>query len=77
MEAMETINVTQLARHNHTFKEHLQYLKAQDKKVNQMSKSLVIILSNLSTTLCHAFITYHRLMPPLITLLESFVMRRK
>jgi len=77
MEAMEKITVTQLAGHNHTFKEHLQYLKAQDKKVNCMSKSLVTILSNLNTTICHAFITYHRLMPPLITLFESFVMRRK
>ncbi len=56
MEAMENISVTQLARHNHIFKEHLQYFKTQDKKVNQMSKSMVTVLSNLNTIMCHAFI---------------------
>ncbi len=52
---MEKMSAMQLARHNHTFKEHLHYFKAQDKKVNQMSKSMVTILSNLNTNICHAF----------------------
>jgi hypothetical protein len=64
---MEKISATQIVRHNHTFKEH----KAQDKKANQMIKSLVTALSNLSTTICHAFITDHTLMPPPISLLKS------
>jgi hypothetical protein len=34
MEAMKNINVTQLDGYNHTFKERLQFFKAQDKKVN-------------------------------------------
>jgi hypothetical protein len=76
MEAMEKINVTQLDGHNHTFKEHLQYLKAQDKKV-KFEQKFGDYSFKPNTTICHAFITYHRFMPPLIALLESFVMRRK
>lgn len=71
MEAMKNINVTQLDGYNHTFKEHLQFFKAQDKKVNWMSKILVTILSNLSTTMCHAFITHETFMSPPIALPKS------
>jgi hypothetical protein len=71
MEAMKKINVMQLDGYNHTFKEHLQFFKARNKKVNRMSKNLVTTLSNLSTAMCHAFITNQTFMPPPIALPKS------
>jgi len=71
MEAMKKINVTQLDGYNRTFKECLQFFKARDEKVNQMSKNLVTIFSNLSTFMRHAFITNQTFMPPPITLPKS------
>jgi len=75
VDAMEKINVVQLEieqhqleNQNHNFKEHLHYFKARDKRVHQMNNNQVNILSNLNMVMCHAFITYQKLMPPLIVL---------
>ncbi len=77
MDAMEKINVVQLEiehhleNQNHNFKEHLHYLKARDKRGHQMSNNQVNVLSNLNMAMCHAFIIYQKLMPPLIVLPNS------
>ncbi len=38
--------------------------------MNQMNKNLVMVFSNLSTTMCHAFIIDHAFMPPPIALVK-------
>jgi hypothetical protein len=40
-----------------------------NKKVH---KNLVIVLSNLNTTICHAFIKDQMLLPPQVDMLNSF-----
>ncbi len=74
---MDKINVTQLdinehnsKFHNHIFKEQLQYLKLKDKKVHKIIKSMVNVMLNLNTTMCHAFIKNQALMVPPIVLLN-------
>jgi hypothetical protein len=42
--------------HKHNFKEHLQYFKVRNKKLYKVNKSMVMMLSNLSTTMCHTFL---------------------
>lgn len=78
MDAMEKINVAQLEieqhhfeNQNHNFKKHLHYLKVRNKKMHQMNDNMVNVISNSSMAMCHAFITYQRLMPPLIVLPNS------
>ncbi len=72
VDVMEKISAMQLDIHNCNFKEHMQYPKTKYKKVHKMNKNLVTILSNFSTTMCHAFITNRAThMPPLSTILDS------
>jgi hypothetical protein len=49
-----------------TFKQHLKYLKENDKKAHKMKKTMVNFLSNLSIAMCHVFIKDQLLMPPLV-----------
>jgi hypothetical protein len=52
----------------HTFKEHLRYLKSRDKKIHKINQKKVNIFSNLSIVMCHAFIKEHAHMPPVVNL---------
>jgi len=63
MDTMYKINCTQLeieqqclSVHECIFKAHIHYLNACGRKLYKMNKSMVNVLSNLNTTLCHAFI---------------------
>jgi hypothetical protein len=78
VEAMDWINFVQLdidkSRTNSqekAFKQHLQYLKEQNKKTHKMHKSMVSVLSNFNMAICHAFIKDQNLVSPLTQLSES------
>jgi hypothetical protein len=73
MDATYKINCTQLeieqqclSAHECTFKAHIHYLKACGRKLYKMNKSMVNVLSNLNTTLCHAFIKDLTFMCPIV-----------
>jgi len=70
VDAMDQINSTHIDLYknmtkytDNNFKEHLKYLKDKDKKTHKMNKQMVNVLSNLSITMCHAFIKDQSLMP--------------
>jgi len=43
----------------HTFKEHLRYLKSCDKQIHKINQKMVNTFSNLSIAMCLAFIKEH------------------
>jgi len=45
----------------------LKYLKEKNKKILKMNNNMVIVLSNLRITMCHAFICDEIQMPTIVT----------
>ncbi len=75
VDAMDKINCIQLEikqqhsnAHECSFKTHIYYIKACDKKFYRMNKSMVNVLSTFNTILCHAFIKDFTCMPPIVDL---------
>jgi hypothetical protein len=52
----------------HTFKEHLHYLKSCNKKIHKINPKMVNLFSNLSITMCQTFIKEHAHMPLVVDL---------
>lgn len=52
--------------------QHLKYLKVKDQKAHRMTKSTIKVLANLRMAMCHAFKKDVVLIPPPITLSQSF-----
>ncbi len=78
VDAMDQINSMQLnidknktKAQEKTFKQHLKYLKENDKKVHKTKKNMVNFLSNLNIAMCYVFIKDQLLMPPLVNLSNS------
>lgn len=78
LDAMDRINSTQqklektkVRANIKMTKKHIEYLKARDKKILKMNKQMVNVLSNLSTTMCHAFIKDPTLIPAPVNLSQS------
>ncbi len=75
VDAMDKTNCIQLeikqqhsSAHECSFKTHIYYLKACDKKLHRMNKSMVNVLSTFNTIFCHVFIKDFTHMPPIFYL---------